>query len=542
MLAAIFLAGCKKLDRFPLDSPSSETFYSNKIEVDLAVSALYNSGLFYKDIDEWSDNYWQRSNNGNDIIHGTSTIQSGDFYNWWLTAYKGIARANGILDNINKAQDITADYRKQVEAQARFTRAFMYATLISHFGDVPLIKTTLTLDQSKKLTRTPKADILKFIYEEFDFAASVLPASYPNGLQYFTKGTVLASKARAALYSGDFATAATSAKQVMDLKVYNLYPSYRNLFLKAGQRSSEIIMSFPRSATYSVTYDIQYTLGRLVGGYASNIPTLDMIDSYECTDGLTIDKSPLYDHKKPFVNRDPRLKHTIVTPGENWLGYDYQNHPDSVTIFSTKEGKRVVNKDSKNANYPFASYTGYLWKKSIDESQVAQFNKVDLDMVMIRYAEVLLTYAEAKIESDQIDQSVLDAINMIRARAYGVAVTATGSYPAVTTTDRVALRRIMRRERRVEFAFEGMRYMDLIRWRLAEKALNTPIVGVPLNKADYPFAGTPVFDANDIPDYSAFINKLTVVDRRAFNQRNYLWPVPYAEITLNPGLGQNLDW
>jgi hypothetical protein len=543
ILLLLTFDGCKKLDRYPLDSPSSETFYSNKTELDAAVAALYNNALYVQDSEEWTDNYWNRTSQGNEIIHGTATIQSSNFSNLWLTAYKGIARANGILDNINKAQDVTADYRKQVEAQARFARAWEYALLIVHFGDVPLITTTLSLEDSYKIKRSPVADVLKFVYNEFDFAASVLPASYTTGLQYFTKGAVLGIKARLAISMNDWATAAVAAQDVMNLKVYNLYPSYRNLFLRVGQHSSEVMLSFPRSLAYGTTYDIQYTLSRLTGGYASNIPTVELIDSYECIDGKTIDKSPLYDPKHPFDNRDPRLKATIVTPGINWLGYVYQNHPDSTMVFSTSANKKVANKDNKSSVNPFASYTGYLWMKTIDDSELANYNKVDLDQIVLRYAEILIIYAEAKIELNQIDQSVLDAINAVRARAYGVAQSATTQYPAVTTIAQADLRRILRRERRIEFAFEGRRYMDLLRWKVAETVFNKPLYGVPFSKSDYPFPGTPSFDANDIPSYDTFASKLTKIDTRSFNpSKNYLWAVPYNELVLNKDLGQNPGW
>jgi hypothetical protein len=543
ILLLLTFTGCKKLDRYPLDSPSSETFYSNKTELDAAVAALYNNALYVQDSEEWTDNYWNRTSQGNEIIHGTATIQSSNFNNLWLSSYKGIARANGILDNINKAKDVSVDYRKQVEAQARFARAWEYALLIVHFGDVPLITTTLSLEDSYKIKRSSVADVQKFIYSELDFAASVLPAGYTTGMQYFTKGAVLGIKARLAISMNDWGTAAAAAQAVINMKTYNLYPSYRNLFLRLGQHSSEVMLSFPRSLTYATTYDIQYTISRLAGGFASNIPTIELIDSYECIDGKTIDKSPLYDPKHPFDNRDPRLKATIVTPGITWLGYVYQNHPDSTTVFSTNANKKVANKDNKSSANPFASYTGYLWMKTIDDSELANYNKVDLDQIIMRYAEILLIYAEAKIELNQIDQTVLDAINAVRARAYGVPQSATTQYPAVTTLTQADLRKILRRERRIEFAFEGRRYMDLLRWKIAETVFNKPMYGVPFNKADYPLAGTPSFDANDIPSYDALASKLTKIDTRSFNpSKNYLWAVPYNELALNKDLGQNPGW
>ena len=542
LLLLLTMAACRKLDRFPLDSPSVSTFYDNKTELDLAVNALYNGGIYPQDWEEWSDNFWNRTTIGNEIIHSTATIQSFNFSNTWLTCYKGIARANGILDNIKKATDITEAYRQQIEAQARFARAYEYSLLIVHFGDVPLIKTTLSLADSYTIKRSPAKEIQQFINDEFDFAASLLPVAYTSGLQYFTKGVVLGMKARLAISLNDWKTAAEAARQVMDLKVYALYPSYRNLFLRAGQHSSEVILSFPRSVTYLNTYDIQYTISRLAGGFASNIPSHELIDSYECTDGKTIDKSPLYDVKNPFVNRDPRLKATIVIPGDTFLGYVFQNHPDSTLVFSSKDNKKVVNKDNKGAANPFASFTGYLWKKSIDDSQLANINKVDLDQIVLRYAEILLIYAEAKIELNQIDQTVLDAINTVRARAYGVAPGAISAYPAVTATDQVDLRRTLRRERRIELALEGRRYLDLLRWKLIDKVFSRQMYGVPLNKADYPYPGTPVFDEDDIPSYEAFASKLTAIDKRVFDPKYYLWPVPYNELALNSGLGQNPGW
>jgi starch-binding outer membrane protein, SusD/RagB family len=139
-------------------------------------------------------------------------------------------------------------------------------------------------------------------------------------------------------------------------------------------------------------------------------------------------------------------------------------------------GNLVTNNDTRS-NAAFASFNGLLWNKGVDEEWLVN-HQVDDDIVIIRYADVLLMYAEAKIELDEIDQSVLDAINQVRARAYGVDYTNTGGYPAVTTTNQSELRKIIRMERRMELAFENRRYMDIIRWRIAEQVLNTDIYGM----------------------------------------------------------------
>src|SRR5690606_23573534 len=139
--------------------------------------------------------------------------------------------------------------------------------------------------------------------------------------------------------------------------------------------------------------------------------------------------------------------------------------------------KRVANQDVLNA---YASFTGYLWRKFTSEADIpTNVANSGLNFILMRYAEVLLTYAEAKIELGQIDASVLDAINQIRARAYGVAVGAVADYPEITTTDQAELREIVRRERKVELADEGFRLFDIRRWKIAEHVMPGTLVGRP---------------------------------------------------------------
>jgi hypothetical protein len=234
----------------------------------------------------------------------------------------------------------------------------------------------------------------------------------------------------------------------------------------------------------------------------------------------------------------------------------YQPHPDSMTVLNFTTGQYQYNNDTRS-NKQYASYNGLLWKKWVDEDWIDD-KKADPDRFIIRYADVLLMYAEASIELDQIDQSVLDAINTVRARAYGVGKDNTGAYPAVTITDQTQLRRIVRIERRMEFAWEGLRYMDLVRWRLAEKALNTNIYGMldvskegdvaigPLidnvvSQGLWFWAETPQIDEDGIVDFSAMENAGYVkkLAERKWNNRQYLWPIPTKEILINSNLRQN---
>lgn len=546
----VVLTGCHKLELNPLSDPSTGNFFSNESELTIAVNDLYRSTFLSNDSEEYSDNYWNRAKGGNAVTFGTMASDNSDVLIYWTSCYQAIARANTILASLDKVKGvIAASVVTSIEAQARFSRAYEYSRLISHFGDVPFLKTNVTLAESFSVKRSPVEEVLGFVFSELDFAAANLPDKYSSGSeQRWTKGAALAIKARTALYFQKYDVARDASNNVIKLAqqgVYSLYPSYRNLFLSDGEISNEIIISTIKSQDQNVFDGTEYVknfLSRNLGGYGAYIPTWELVDSYECTDGLPIDKSPLYNPNQPFKNRDPRLSATVVPFSTNWLGFDYQPHPDSLTVMNYKTGLKVKNNDTR-ANAAFASYTGFLFKKGIDQSWATKLVNED-DVYIIRYAEVLLTYAEAKIELNQIDASVLNAINQVKARGYGVNVSSTTNYPAITVTDQSQLRTILRRERRVEFANEGLRYMDLIRWKLAGKALTNPVIGLSdpanQNRSKWPFPGTPVIDENGIPDYKPFLNQVKTIALRTFDQsKQYLWPIPTVEIRVNPGLTQN---
>ena len=262
-----------------------------------------------------------------------------------------------------------------------------------------------------------------------------------------------------------------------------------------------------------------------------------MVDSYECTDGLPIDESPLYDPHNPFQNRDPRLNASIVLPRTVWADKVFETHPDSGILRSATGAKLGNNNDSRKITI-VAPFCGYIWKKyNIEAAQKINQQWQDVDFCLLRYAEVLLTYAEAKIELGQIDATVLTAINRVRARAYGAVVTNTGAYPAITTTDQTKLREIIRRERKVELANEGFRYFDIRRWKIAEKVMPVVVYGSILNPVTA--TGVPKIDTDCFVSYagieSQYDRNPTAIysnaQGRIFNKnRDYLLPIPQSEI------------
>jgi hypothetical protein len=544
------LSSCHTLDLNPLSEASTGTFYSNQTELELAVNDLYRLAFWGNDNELFSDNEWHRGQLTNAVIGGTMTADDANVQTYWLNAYKAIARANSFLANKDKAAANTpANILLRLEAEMRLIRAYQYSRLVTHFGDVPFLTSPVTLEESYGITRTAKEEILTFIFQELDFAAANLPVTYGAAeTRRLTKGAALAIKARTALYIGNWQLAKEAADAVIQLNTYSLHSSYSQLFVKAGETSKELIVSIPRDEkqqVFSAAGFVQDNISRNAGGFGAQLPTRDIVDTYECVDGKLINESALYDPKAPFKNRDPRLTATVVEFNTQWLGYNYTPHPDSLTIFSSKENKKVSNKDTR-AVAAFASFTGFLWKKGIDQTWPDRLVE-DNDAIIIRYAEILLTYAEAKLELGEIDASVLNAINQIRARAYGVTADQTGLYPAVTVTNAAALRKILQRERRVEFPREGLRYMDLIRWKLAEKALIKPVIGLPdpavQNRAKWPFPGVTPIDADGIADYSGFGTDVKALAQRSFDKtRQYLWPIPAVERRVNTGITQNAGY
>jgi hypothetical protein len=553
IMAAIVMTGCTKLDLSPLSEASTGTFYSNQTELQLAVNDLYRIDFWSNDNELFSDNEWHRGQLTNAVIGGTMNADDVTIQNYWLTCYKAIARANSFMAYKDRAAaSASAAVLQKLEAEMRLIRAYEYARLVIHFGDVPLLTTPVQLDESYGVKRTSKEEVLNFIFQELDFAAANLPQSYASSeVRRLTKGAALAIKARTALYMGKYAVARDASNAVLQLgaaNVYSLHNNYSQLFLKAGESSKEIIVSIPRDESQKVFSGagyVQDNIPRNAGGFGAQIPTRDIVDAYECTDGKPINESPLYDPKQPFKNRDPRLTATVVEFNTQWLGYNYSPHPDSLTVYSSKENRSVANRDSR-AVAAFASYTGFLWKKNIDQTWADRLVD-DNDAILFRYAEMLLTYAEAKIELGEVDASVLSAINQVRARAYGVAVAQTTAYPSISTLVPAELKKIVRRERRVEFVREGLRYMDLIRWQLAEKILVKPVIGLPdpavQNRAKWPFPGVTPLDNDGVADYAGFGTDVKVLITRKFDKsRQYLWPIPAVERRVNPTITQNPNY
>ena len=562
----LLLSSCVSMDMVPKSQGNSESWYSTEKELQLAVNEFYILGYWnaLEGSEQWTDNFTYRLINRHESsgapLDGNLDGQKYYVYHLWEQSYKLISRANSLIVNSSRALEngVSQEIVDKYKAEAYFCRACKYADLVSYFGDVPYVDNLLTIEQARAMTRMPKDEIIPKIYSDFDHAADGLPDNWGNEAAHPTKAAAYAMKARFALYMGDWATAAEAAGKCISLKTHSLEPEFTDIFLQTTKLIPEKIFVIPRSAAASVVLDQWYVnngVPRNAGGYGSDNPSWDLLASFLCNDGLPIDESPKFDPKNPFANRDPRCTKTIVEFGTRHCGYEYQPRMDVDQIMNYWTGQMQANQDNRKVN-TYASYNGLVWKKGIDESWLDSEtgkkldNLNETDFIIMRYADVLLMYAEAKIELNQIDQSVLDAINSVRARAYGVDKASTAAYPSVTSTTQSVLRQAVRIERRMEFAKEDLRYMDLIRWGLWKKALNrynyinlepTECLEKIVNKDLWLWAECPQVDEDGLADFAPLYNKGYCARGalRQFPDHQVLWPIPTYERLQTGNLKQN---
>lgn len=536
LLVAAVTSGCKKLDIAPTDRFTDLTFWKIDDNVYNALynnySIMYSSDLYFNE-EALSDNAFSSSGDVTIISSGNGTPLTGKFASDWTYYYSCIKSCNEFLDGIKQNTTLPAATVARLTAETRFIRAFEHFNLEKWYGDVPLINYNITQDQSKTVARTPKADVINFITSELEAIIPDLPskdalAASENGR--ITKGAALALEARVLLYEGDkMQQVVTVCEKLMNDQAtngsYSLVSSYSSLFSDPtiNKTNNESILSLqyvPTKKTWQNFWDFAPVS---VGGRVNSMaPTQELVNDYIMTNGKGItDAGSGYDSNNPYANRDPRLTASIVYDGYKWDSEGGVNGT-SKTIY-IKPGSDPSD-NAANPNGPdeyvggrqSSSPTGYYWRKYFDPT--AQTSYVSgLNLHLIRYAEVLLDYAEAKNSLGQMNAAIWDeTIGAIRKRA-GFTDPGATAYP--TSGDMTS---IIRRERRVELALEGLRTDDIHRWKTAETVMNGYAHGAQ-------FSG-------DLSTDNGYIR----AQKRTFNaSRDYLWPLPSGDVTLDKNLTQN---
>lgn len=516
------------LDRYPLEELSDESFWKTEKDAEMAVSNLYNV-LPTWDVDE--------AINSDDAVHGIKWAagnQSKGVYDpadyGWSGEYGYIRQANLILEKIQE-MDLSEDAYKKLEGQARFFRAYTYFTLIRSFGAVPYIDKPLELTDVENITRTPKDEVYAKVMEDFDIAIANLPVQWDEtNSGRITKGAAMAMKARAALYYNNWQTAMDEAKKVMDLGQYELYDKdntgrYKELFWEVADGCDEFILSVQFNAPTRTHYLIGWECFPTLGWGGLN-PTQSLVDAFEDINGAPIANSTIYDSTNPFANRDPRLEVNVLHDGETMYGVTIKVAPLS------SSGNTGIGQHGD------ATATGYYQQKWLDPSIDPQSTGWDMgkDWVVIRYAEVLLTYAEAKNELSPLDPSAFDAVNQVRRRVGMPDLQNTDPTKPTYCGTQDDLRKRIWNEWRVEFALEGgKRQWDIRRWGIAKDVLNAPFEGLRYTLVDDPNAPK----GDNGKKCILYVGEPLKLTGSHYEDHNYLLPIPQTEIDLNPKLEQN---
>lgn len=539
------LSSCDSfLDRAPLDTLSDETYWQTREHLELAANACIKSLRdVYRTvhIEHMGDNVLYHE----PVNYGYSKISTGNFgsdesyiNDEWVRGYDGIRTCNHFLENYKRAVDVAPEIAERYAGEVRFMRAYLYTFLMKHFGTVQLITETLSPgDPEVYGKRADREALVDWVLNEFEEAAAVLPLEVES--KQFgrpTRGMAYAFKSRFALYNGRWAEAEKAAKEVMDLGIYELYrvgdpaENYHQLFLYGGRASrnpqnKEVIAA----RVYGKKANWAHNLGReiQVPDQASRFsPTKSLIDSYLCADGKPIEISSLYredSYTDIFLNRDPRMVQTILQPGDRWAGKD-----DGDADFEPDDYFHIpkFKYDKKGC----VTKTGFYFTKYVNIDVVPVYQGDENDIPLMRYAEVLLNWAEARYEQGILTQDDLDqSINKLRERV--------GMHPMILSELEswgVDLGEEIHRERRVELVLEGERYFDLLRWKKGD-LLAADVKGI---KKSF------VLDQSAVKDLPTDNQGYLIVQsgRRFVDPKNYLWPIPFIQWERNPNLGQNPGW
>lgn len=527
------------LDTLPTDAMTPSTTWQTELDAQKFLVGCYDgweSGTEILYMDCTSDfGYNNFSWEGyKDLANGTISAANpgANFYDFTI-----IRRCNTFLENIEKVTFADEKTKKDLIAQARVIRAYRYFKMNWLYGGVPIIENYESAVDAQVPKKT-EDEVRTFIETELDTYTYDLSVK-PTERGRIAQGAALAIRMREALYYGDWSTAKTKAQEIIDLQQYDLEKGkegYSKLFQVAGQDSKEIILAVQYINSTKPLGVIGQMYNNGDGGWSSIVPTHQLVDAYEMTNGKTIDEEGSgYDKKHPFKGRDPRLALTVIYPGANYVKSD-----GSTAVFNTLD-KEIVNAKGEKASNPNfmtaadnASKTGLTWNKYL--SPITQYTDIwntNACPIVFRFAEVLLTWAEAENELNGPSTDVFDKIDEVRMRT-GMPAMDRQKY---NTKDK--LRELIHRERSVEFAGEGLRRADIVRWKdasgkmVAETVLNGRLerrIGtVDMNGSNPETRATIKLDASA---------EEKLIEVRKFEPKHRYFPFAQSILDKNPNLIQ----
>ena len=553
-VAVVSLASCNDdfLERPPKDQMTDANFWQNEGHLISVANTFTESlqGKYWLNITEiMADSApWAVTTAFRTIGAGNFTTEESQINSLWVTAFTGIGRVNYFLNNYNRAEKVSKEIRERYAAEAYFYRAYNYWVLTTYFGDVPYITDELSVESPDVYRgRDPRATVIANITSDLEEHYKYLPEYIPAASAEFgriSQCTALALLSRIYLYNEMYDEAISAAERAMANPYHQLYstgnPSedYVNLFNWTGRASrnaanKETLLAFVYNYDLGEAARTSHNLSRecwVPGDYARFVPTNSMIEAYLTKDGKIWDPSTVNTYEDVFKDRDPRMVQSILPPNTPWEG--------------GKSGD-LMSTDDKIYTYPLLTndktgamtYSGYYMRKYVEPSTVKYVGHDDNDLVMIRYAEVLLNYIEAKERSGGVTQDDLDkTINLLRRRV-GMVDMKLDALPEGSD-----IRTEIQRERRVELFFEGHRYFDIIRWKQGH-LLGEDLLGV--NKRWLDQSRLAVDLNKDLTWKTKNGQQYLIIETgRTFNpDKHYLLPIPFKQMQLNPNLApQNPGW
>lgn len=585
LISLLMLGACNDdfLERYPLDQISNETFwntandlatYNNVFyhmsmdDVNIPIMLGHHGGFdgmvaSYLMLDGFADNLapnHERHMPFMQVRAGRQTVvtnSTGITSQWYGFRGWNFVRAVNIgLANYGRA-NIPDNIRNRYVGEARLFRGWFYHHIVKMFGDAPYVDRELNIDSDELFaSRTPRVEVMDKVLEDLNFATTNLPNNWGDGNNpgRLNRWAALAIKSRICLFEGTWrkyhglpnantwlTEAASAAKELMDNGPHNLYSTGNpEMDYNAFHRTLSDLTGNPEVIQWR-RYRLGIRTNHAQDYYSySGGATRDLVEDYLCTDGLPITLSNLYQGDETvesvFVNRDPRLRQTVLHPADAGF-YKYHN-ADGLPYprLAGQPGGRT-------------SSTGYHIIKhyNADDMIGKAFDTGEFPALILRFGEVLLNYAEAKAELGEITQADLDAsINRLRDRVGMPHLSLNPPMDPRYANDGVSSLIVeIRRERRIELMGEGFRYDDIRRWKQGKKLLKKDM-GIQWNAAAQArFPGALIQTSVDPSNGKTYIDVYKNTDwaEPVFNEaKNYLWPIPLNDLAQNPNLGQNPNW
>lgn len=542
------LAACEDwLEIEPKDRFGDTTVWGSEENADMFLNDIYNQLPHLNNETQCLDQYSDNSYVGAEWMNARTTIYTAalspsswlagpwDMWKWGRQdnndakgQYERIRSCNLFISKVQES-GFSDEYKKERLAEARFLRAWFYHYLWMAYGGVPIITDVLDNNVNTDIfyPRETAQKTFEFIDTELDQIKNDLPARRSGtDLGRASKGAVLTLKGWVELFHASelrnpghdvkrWENAASTLEDVIELGVFHLQPTILDLWTAATNNNSEVIFDFQMSKQNGGRREGLFGPVFVKGvqsSWGNMQPTQELVDDYCMANGLPVtDPASLYDETNPYKGREKRFYQSILYDGSIWQGEEIITR---VGVGSPNEIDTSSEDDVTN--------TGYYTRKTLDESvngaDNLQMSNGMANYIFFRYADVLLMYAEASLEAGD-KPTAIKYLNMVRTRGDNMpSIEAT--YPKGITENQ--LREVIRRDRRIELAFEDKRFWDILRWKICDGekgVMNKPVGGMKIEDTN----GDGVWEYN-----------YHEVSKRTFVPRMYYQPIPQYVLDKNP--------